>query len=59
MDAYILHDNKEYVYSCDGCDWVGTELDLDIVTKIDLNLVCCPDCKNDDVRVVNEIAKAV
>jgi Zn finger protein HypA/HybF involved in hydrogenase expression len=59
MDAVILFDHKNYVYSCESCDWVGTEVELDLVTKIDMNLVCCPHCKNDDVRVVNELPKVV
>lgn len=58
MEALILFDYKNYDYSCDSCGWSGTEIDLDVVTKIHLNLVCCPACKNDDVRVVNDLSKA-
>jgi Zn finger protein HypA/HybF involved in hydrogenase expression len=62
MDAIILFDYKAYEFTCDSCDWVGTELELDVVSKIDMNLVCCPLCQSDDVRVLNdnnEQAKAV
>lgn len=58
MDAIILFDYKNYTYCCDDCNWSGTELELDVVSKIDLNLVCCPSCKSDDVRVLNEVLKA-
>ncbi|MDX2367543.1 MAG: hypothetical protein QNK36_03935 [Colwellia sp.] len=54
MDAIILFDYKNYTYSCDDCDWEGTELELDVVSKIEMNLVCCPLCQSDDVRVLNE-----
>ncbi len=54
MDAIILFDYKVYQFTCDSCNWVGTELELDVVSKIDMNLVCCPLCKSDDVRVLNE-----
>ena len=57
MDAIILSDYKNYNYSCSSCGWSGSENDLDVVTKISMNLVCCPDCKNDDVRIVNEHKK--
>lgn len=53
MEAIILFDYKNYTYRCDDCDWLGTELELDVVTKIDFRIVCCPKCKSDDVRVVN------
>lgn len=59
MEAVILFDYKNYTYSCDECNWSGSENELDVVSKIDMNLVCCPNCKSDDVRVVNEIVKAV
>lgn len=59
MDAIILFDYKNYTYSCAACGWSGSEVDLDVVTKISMNLVCCPDCKNDDVRIINEIVKAI
>jgi len=54
MDAIILFDYKTYEFTCDSCEWIGTELELDVVSKIDLNLVCCPLCQSDDVRVFNE-----
>lgn len=54
MDALILFDYRQYNYSCAACGWSGSEVELDVVTKISLNLVCCPDCKNDDVRIINE-----
>ena len=54
MDAIILFENKVYQFTCDICDWVGTELELDVVSKIDMNMVCCPLCQSDDVRVDNE-----
>jgi len=59
MDAIILFDYKNHTYSCEACGWSGSEVELDVVTKISMNLVCCPDCKNDDVRVINEKAKAL
>lgn len=51
MDAIILFDYKNYNYACVTCDWLGSEVDLDVITKINFNLVCCPVCKSDDVIV--------
>lgn len=43
---------KDSLFNC-SCGWMGTELDLDVITSFDNNLVCCPSCQNDDVRVLN------
>jgi Zn finger protein HypA/HybF involved in hydrogenase expression len=51
MDAVILFDYKQYDYLCASCDWFGTELELDVVTKIKFNQVCCPICQSNDVSV--------
>lgn len=59
MDAITLFDYKNYIYGCESCSWSGTEVELDVVSKIDMNLVCCPKCKSDDVRIVNDLAKAI
>lgn len=45
-------DIKEVMFHC-SCGWQGSEMELDVMTKI--NMVCCPICHNDDVRVLNEI----
>lgn len=45
---------KEVQFTCTCCDWVGSELALDVLVKAELNLVCCPVCQNDDVRVIND-----
>lgn len=52
MDATFLEDVKDTQFTC-LCGWVGTELELDVLTHSLENLVCCPACQNDDVRVLN------
>lgn len=59
MDAVFLYDYKNYNFSCEACGWSGNESDVDVVTKIHTNMICCPDCKNDDIRIVNDLSKAV
>jgi len=59
MDDINLSDYKKCFYSCEICEWAGTELELDVVSKIDVNLICCPNCKNDDVRIINGISKVI
>lgn len=54
MDAIILFDYKQYDYLCAACDWSGSELELDVVTKINFNQVCCPICQSNDVSVLVE-----
>jgi len=54
MEALILFDYKNYTFSCSDCSWFGDESELDVVSKIDMNLVCCPLCLSDDVRVFNQ-----
>jgi len=44
---------KDTLFTC-LCGWTGSELDLDLITHITSGLVCCPVCKNDDVRVQND-----
>lgn len=53
MDAIILHGHKFYNYFCFDCDWEGTEDELDCITNIHLNHLCCPKCKSNDVSVLN------
>ena len=45
---------KDVFFNC-SCGWHGSELDLDIISLSSVDLVCCPNCHNDDVRVVNEL----
>jgi hypothetical protein len=45
---------KEILFSCTSCGWVGSETELDFITSFNNNLVCCPVCFNDDVRVFND-----
>ncbi len=45
-------DIKDVMFHC-SCGWVGSEMELDVMTKV--NMVCCPICHNDDVRVLNEV----
>mgnify|MGYP005988172249 CR=1 FL=1 len=47
---------KDVLFNC-SCGWHGSELDLDVLTLSRVNLVCCPICQNDDVRVDNEQLK--
>ena len=44
---------KDACFTC-VCGWIGSELELDVLTFNRINLVCCPVCSNDDVRVKNE-----
>ncbi len=53
MEAIFSENIKDVLFDC-FCGWSGTELELDILTFSRENLVCCPKCKNDDVRVSNE-----
>jgi len=53
MDAIFFENIKDVLFNC-TCGWVGSELELDILTHSAENLVCCPACHNDDVRVLNE-----
>jgi len=55
MDAIFFEFvfNKEILFSCE-CGWVGCETELDVLSNSSINLVCCPSCKNDDVRIFNE-----
>ena len=53
MDAIPFLDNKKYTYSCEDCKWVGSELELDVISLVHLDMVSCPHCQSDDVRVVN------
>ena len=46
-------DVKQVEFTC-FCGWVGTELELDILTLSTTNMICCPLCHNDDVRVNND-----
>lgn len=57
MDAIILFDYKNYLYSCADFSWSGDENELDVVTKIQCHKVCCPICKSDDVSVLVENKK--
>jgi hypothetical protein len=45
---------KEIEFSC-CCGWQGKESDLDYMHSFSESMVCCPDCKNTDVRVLNKI----
>jgi len=54
MEAILFEPIKDVTFSC-FCGWVGSELELDILTNYRINLVCCPVCLNDDVRLVNDI----
>jgi len=54
MDAIFFEQLKDILFNCDLCGWVGSELDLDVLTSFDNNLVRCPRCTNDDVRVLND-----
>lgn len=53
MEASFFEPVKDVMFNC-FCGWQGSELELDVITNIDSNLVCCPVCENDDVRVVNK-----
>tara|TARA_R110000823_G_scaffold129297_5_gene256962 strand:+ start:355 stop:507 length:153 start_codon:yes stop_codon:yes gene_type:complete len=50
MDAFFPEFIEE-IFTC-SCGWTGTESDLDLTI---FEMVCCPICKNDDVRVLNNI----
>jgi len=52
MDAFFP-EFKEEIFTC-SCGWTGQESDLDLSI---FEMVCCPLCKNDDVRVLNNIKK--
>jgi len=51
MDAIFFENVKDVLFNC-SCGWVGSELELDVVTNFDNNLVCCPLCSSLDVRVL-------
>jgi len=40
-------------FTCPVCDWVGSELELDIYSSSSTTLVCCPCCQELDIRVLN------
>ncbi len=42
---------KDVQLSC-LCGWIGSELDLDLITNFEFNLVCCPSCQNLDVNIL-------
>jgi len=42
--------SKEVIFTC-SCGWTGIESDLDLSI---FDMVCCPVCHNDDVRVLND-----
>lgn len=44
----------EVQYTCAVCAWVGSEIELDVLTFTEFNMVCCPMCNCNDVRVVNQ-----
>ena len=46
--------NKIYDFICACCHWGGNEIELDVITRIDDNKVCCPICQSDDVSVLTE-----
>jgi len=52
MDDF-LSEFIEEIFTC-SCGWTGEQTDLDVTN---FNMVCCPFCKNDDVRVLNEKQK--
>ena len=54
MDAVLFSPCIKAVEFTCLCGWAGDETELDILTLSGSNLVCCPCCKNDDVRVLNE-----
>ncbi|MGL1956079.1 MAG: hypothetical protein OCD00_02010 [Colwellia sp.] len=45
---------EDVLFTCNSCGWVGSELELDVISNFDNNLVCCPSCPSDDVRVFND-----
>lgn len=49
FDTVVLH---EAIFSC-CCGWSGCQSSLDFIYKFEHSLICCPICKNDDVRIVN------
>jgi Zn finger protein HypA/HybF involved in hydrogenase expression len=53
MDAIFLEPIKDVIFNC-NCGWSGSELELDILHLSESNLICCPICHNDDVRVSND-----
>ena len=53
MDAIFFTNFRDVQFTCNCCGWIGSELELDVLIGIELNLVCCPTCQNDDVRVMN------
>lgn len=53
-DAVLFEPVKDVLFTCNSCGWVGSELELDVISNFDNNLVCCPVCLS-DVRVFNEV----
>jgi len=45
---------KSVLFNCNLCGWIGSELEIDVISSFDNDLVCCPCCSNDDIRVFNE-----
>jgi hypothetical protein len=52
-DLNMIADIK---FQCLLCDWSGCESELAMISSRDsaMTLACCPQCKNDDIRVINE-----
>lgn len=48
MDAFFPEFIEE-IFTC-SCGWTGIQSDLDLS---EFKMVRCPECRNDDVRVLN------
>lgn len=40
------------VFTCD-CGWKGSKNELGRIVDYCANFICCPQCKNDDVSILN------
>lgn len=51
IDSILSAPISDVLFNC-KCGWIGSELELNIVTYFEFNLVCCPSCQNLDVNIL-------